>query len=206
MARFKPLSGGLFIWLMLAPALLAQTATRYERPSLTTTPAQVPVGSLPQLLAVPNAIIAVCGFPATMSGGVCTNTITTYTDSTEATQCPSTAQLTPSGSSSCVSTTGLQGDCGFWYDAATNPHITWTVKSNYGSFGPYDITGPIGGGGGGVNPSAIPLPNCYYASAGSTCSPSTFTFSSPSLGSVSRPCPEWMSSLLPMGRSSLQLR
>ena len=97
MAQFKSLSGGLFICLMLAPALLAQSATRYERPSLTTTPAQVPVGSLPQLLAVTNATISICGFPATMANGVCTNTITTSPASTEVTTCPSTAQLTPSG-------------------------------------------------------------------------------------------------------------
>ena len=166
MARFKLLSGGLFIWLMLAPALLAQTATRYDMPSLTTTPAQVPVGSLPQLLAVTNATIAVCGFPATMSGGVCTNTITTYTDSTEATACPATAQLVPAGTIICVSTTGLQGAFGFWYDSVTNPHVTWTVKTKYGNFGPYDIKGPIGSGGGGGGSPASPNLSCQLNNSG----------------------------------------
>ena len=88
-----------------------------------------------------------------MSGGVWSLTLLRHIPIRQKPpQCPSTAQLTPSGSSNCVSTTGLQGDFGFWYDAGTNPHITWTVKSGYGSFGPYDITGPIGGGGGGGSP------------------------------------------------------
>lgn len=126
--------------LLLLPSLaFAQTAARFDLPVLTTTPAQVPVGSLPDLLAVTNATIAVCGYPATMSGGMCTNTITTYTDSTLATACPSTAQLTAPGTSVCISTTGLQGAFGFWYDSSANSHLTYTVKTSWGTYGPYDI-------------------------------------------------------------------
>ena len=136
----------LVLLLLLMPfAAFAQTAARFDLPVLPTTPATTPVGSLPPVLAVTNATVSVCGYPATMSGGMCTNTITTYTDSTEATACPSTAQLTPSGSSACVSTTGLQGGLGFWYDTSIT-HMTYTVRANWGTSGPYDIAPPAGSG------------------------------------------------------------
>src|SRR6185312_166195 len=121
----------LILLLLLAPfAAFAQSPARYDLPVLITTPAQVPVGSLPNLLAVTNATIAVCGFPATMSNGMCTNTVTTYTDSTLNTACPSSSQLTAPGTTVCVPTTGLQGALGFWYDAAANSHLTYTVKTS----------------------------------------------------------------------------
>lgn len=140
------------ILLLLAPlAAVAQNPARYDMPSLTTIPAQVPLGSLPNLLAVTNATVAVCQYPAVLSGGMCTNTITTYTDSTLSMACPSTAQLTAPGTSVCISTSGLQGSFGFWYNAATQTHMTYTIKTSWGTFGPYDILpGSVAGGGSGT--------------------------------------------------------
>lgn len=129
----------LLLFLLLPLAAFGQTPARFDLPVLPTTPAQVPSGALPNVLAVTNATVAVCGFPAVMSGGMCTNTITTYTDSTLGTACPSTAQLTAAGSSACISTTGLQGGIGFWYDSSVQTHMTYTVQAKWGTFGPFDI-------------------------------------------------------------------
>jgi|SRR5579885_320387 len=129
----------LFIYALVCSVAAAQTPARIDQP-IWTTPGVVPTGSLPTMLANTQATISVCGYPAVLSGGsgshtMCTNTITTYTDSTLATACPSTAQLTAPGTNVCISTTGLQGNLGFWYDASANSHITYTIKTSYGTFG-----------------------------------------------------------------------
>jgi len=129
----------LILLLLLSPLAAAQIPARYDLPTVTTTSNPVPPGSLPNVLAVTNANVSVCGFPATITAGVCTNKIITYTDSSLSTPCPSTAPLTAPGSTACISTTGLQGTFGFWYNAATQTHITYTVKASWGTFGPYDI-------------------------------------------------------------------
>lgn len=136
------------VLLFSAPLALAQTPARFDLPVLTTTPSQVPIGTLPDLLAISNATVAVCGYPATLSAGMCTNTVTTYTDSSLGTACPSTAQLTAPGTNVCIHTTGLQGAFGFWYDSSAQAHMTYTVKTTWGTFGPFDIL-PGGGNGGG---------------------------------------------------------
>lgn len=140
----------IILLILLTPFVaFAQTPARWDLPALMTTPNQVPKGSLPNLLAVTNATVSVCGYPAVLSGGMCTNTITTYTDSSLGTACPSTAQLTAPGSTACVSTTGMQGSFGFWYDASVQKHLTYTVNAPWGTFGPYDIlqSGVTSGGG-----------------------------------------------------------
>jgi hypothetical protein len=106
-----------------------------------TTPGGSP-SSTPALLAVKNATVSVCSYPATLVSGMCTNTITTYTSSSEGTACPSSAQLTMPGSAVCVSQTDQQGSLGFWYDQGTNPHVVYTVKTTWGTFGPYDVSQP----------------------------------------------------------------
>jgi len=139
----------ILLLLLLGPVALAQTPARYDMPVMMTTPGQNPTDGLPALLAVTNATVAVCGYPAVLSGGVgthtmCTNTITTYTDSTLTTACPASAQLTAPGTSVCISTTGLQGAFGFWYNSQAQSHMTYTVKTAWGVFGPFDIL-PGGG-------------------------------------------------------------
>lgn len=133
----------LAILALLCPlALFGQTAARYDLPALMTTPGNTPSGSLPALIAVKNATVSVCSYPATLVSGMCTNTITTYTGASEATACPSTAQLTMPGKTACVSQTDQQGSLGFWYDQAANAHVVYTVKTTWGTFGPYDISQP----------------------------------------------------------------
>jgi len=138
--------------LLLTPILAFAQAARYDLPAVTTTPGQVPSGSLPPLLAVTNATVSVCGYPAVLVAGMCTNTIITYTDSTLTTACPSTAPLTAPGTNVCVPTTGLQGAFGFWYNTGAQTHMTYTVRAKWGTFGPYDID-PGGAGGGGTTPT-----------------------------------------------------
>jgi len=170
----------LLLLALLAPfSLFGQTA-RYDMPVLPTTPHTVPVGSLPAVLAVTNATVSVCAFPATIFAGMCTNKITTYTDSTGTTACPATAQLTAPGSSVCTSTTGLQGALGFWY-AATSTHLTYTVKTTWGAFGPYDISPSIGAAGNPAAPGfAVQFANsgasAFQADSNVTVDPAKHTF------------------------------
>lgn len=146
----------LAILALLCPvALFGQTAARYDLPALMTTPGGPQTSAPPALLAVKNATVSVCGYPATLVSGMCTNTITTYTSASEATSCPSTAQLTMPGKSICQSQTDLQGNLGFWYDQATNPHVVYTVKTAWGTAGPYDISQP--------NATGCPLSGCTYS-------------------------------------------
>lgn len=169
----------LLILALLSPALLfAQTPARFDLPVLTTTPATTPPGNQPPLYAVINATVNVCGYPATMSGGVCTNKVTTYTDSTLSTPCPSTAQLTAPGSSACISTTGLQGALGFWYDASTQTHMTYTISTSWGNFGPYDIDQS---GGGHIALSTNSTPNASQSALNFSDTP-TVQWSNPSGG------------------------
>jgi hypothetical protein len=153
----------LLAFLLLPASVFAQGIARYDLPILPTTPSTAPIGSLPQVLAVTNATVSVCSYPATIVSGMCTNTITTYTDSTGATACPSTAQLTAPGTSVCTSTTGLQGALGFWYNGSA-AHLTYTVKTPWGAFGPYDIAPSIGAAG---NPSA-PAYCIQFANSGAS--------------------------------------
>ena len=173
----------LLFLVLLAPLSLFGQIARYDMPVLPTTPHTVPVGSLPTVLAVTNATVSVCNYPATIVSGMCTNKITTYTDSTGTTACPSTAQLTAPGSSVCTSTTGLQGALGFWY-GATSTHITYTVKTPWGAFGPYDISPSIGAAG---NPAAPGLA-LQFANSGASAfqADSNFTWN-PTLHVMSMP-------------------
>jgi hypothetical protein len=145
----------LLLCLFLFPiAALAQTAARFDLPILTTISSATPsAANLPPLYAITNAQVAICGYPATLSAGMCTNLVTTYTDSTLTGPCPTSAQLTPSGTKTCVSTTGLQGQFGFWYNATANPHLTYTIRVPWGVFGPFDVLQPVGAGGGGGAPN-----------------------------------------------------
>ncbi len=171
---------GIYLLLLafLTSTAWAQSPARFDLPVVTTTPAQVPVGSLPSLLAVTNATISVCGYPAVLVQGMCTNTISTYTDSTLSTACPSTAQLTAPGTTVCIPTTGLQGTFGFWYDAAIQSHLTYTIKTSWGTYGPFDIQSGGGGSGCAQGTCVKNLPTGVTAAA------ATQTIIQPSISSV----------------------
>lgn len=163
----------LLLLLLVPMAAFASNPARFDLPVVTTTPAQVPVGSLPSLLAVTNATVNVCGYPAVVVNGMCTNTITTYTDSSLGTACPPTAQLTAPGTAVCISTTGLQGTFGFWYDAAAQTHMTYTVQTSWGTYGPYDIAPGSSSGGGSGTVTSVSAGNLSALFSTSVANPGT---------------------------------
>lgn len=88
---------------------------------------------------VPGATITVCNYPS------CVTPVTTYTDSTAVTPCPSYAQVTQANSTQCTSTTGSQGQFGFWLQQQLAMYkITLPTGQQYGPF-PLSI-GPVVGG------------------------------------------------------------
>lgn len=127
--------------LMATVAAAAQVAPRVDVPLLTYGP-EVPSsgGPLPRALFVSNATVQVCQHPATLTS--CTP-ITTYTDATLTTACPSNAQLTQLPSTTCTASAGVAGNVGFWYQGGT---VDYIVTAPYGTFGPYTVstytTGP----------------------------------------------------------------
>ena len=122
----------LITFFLLSTAALAQTAARVDVPLLTTGP-NVPSsgGPMPQALWLANATVKVCTHPSSINS--CTPA-PTFTDSTEATQCPSSAPLTRQPGSICVATTGASATAGFWYLGGL---IDFYVTSSYGTTGPY---------------------------------------------------------------------
>jgi hypothetical protein len=137
-----------FFCFLACPQRAAAQAIRFDTLATTTNAACQP-GSFCPLLAIPGATIKVCVAPA------CASTATTYTDITEVTACPGTAQLTaPSGANptQCVSLTDNQGNFGFWIAApgpgvSYNYYITLPFSAGASTFGPYPLT-PAGGGSG----------------------------------------------------------
>lgn len=125
---------------------------------------------LPFLLAVPNATVALCNYPANASP--CTNFITTYTDLTLATPCPTNTQIVLQGSSTCQATTDNFGNGGFYIANSGTYSITVTV--NGVSSIPYTIT--IGGSGGSPSSTNVINPTTCPAQTDSGCfPPSIFT-------------------------------
>jgi hypothetical protein len=105
-------------------------------------------GPLPQALWTANATVAICAHIQPASGQsyshCVANPITTYTDSSGASTCPSTTPLVQLPGGSCTSSTGPASNLGFWYAGGLFDYYVVTV---YGTYGPF--TGPPGGGGGG---------------------------------------------------------
>ena len=96
------------------------------------------VGSVP-VLTLPYTPIRLCNSPTTGSPG-CTNYATTYTNGAATTPCASTAQVSPSGATgSCVSTSDLIGNFGFWLIPG---NYAYTETINGIVYGPFPITAP----------------------------------------------------------------
>ena len=99
------------------------------------------------IYSVPNATINFCNSPA--NGVPCTNKVTTYTDITLTTACPTSTQVVLSGTNSCVATTDQYGNWGVWISPGV---YTFTVQVASGAaIGPYTVT--ISGGGGSILPT-----------------------------------------------------
>jgi len=127
------------ILLLLTATAFAQTAVRNDTPLLTSGP-NVPIsgGPLPQALWLANAKVTVCQHPSTANS--CTPAVT-YTDSTEATQCPPSAPLTQLPGTICTASTGALANAGFWYGGGL---VDFYVYSSYGTKGPYTVSGGSG--------------------------------------------------------------
>lgn len=97
------------------------------------------------LFSVPSPIINFCNYPA--NAVPCTNKVTTYTDITLGTSCPTSTQLVLAGTSNCVGRGDLFGNWGVWVPSGTYSY-TITLASG-ASLGPYIVTLATGGGIGG---------------------------------------------------------
>lgn len=89
------------------------------------------------------AVISICNTPA--NAVPCTNKVTTYTDSTLATPCPTSRQVVLAGTNQCVAKTDSLGNWGAWIPPGT---FDFTVTLSTGqSAGPITITANVAGAG-----------------------------------------------------------
>ena len=130
--------------ILAIPSILLAQGVRIDLPLRASGP-NVPVqgGPLPQSLILANSKVSICVHPAP-SLGSCTP-VTTYTDATMATPCPTNTPIVQLPGSACVSSTGITGNLGFWYAGGT---VDYFVQSPYGTQGPFTTTGgttgPVG--------------------------------------------------------------
>ena len=143
MKRFFPI-----LALVLTVPLFGQ-GVRIDLPLRASGP-NVPVsgGPLPQSLILANAKVSICTHP-TASIGACTP-VTTYTDVTLNTPCPTNTPIVQLPGSACVATTGVTGNIGFWYAGGV---VDYFVSGPYGLQGPYTTSGGTVG-----PPSTVPGP------------------------------------------------
>ena len=156
--RQKPMSKGqpsrsprpLPVWVTIAFALLVHISAHAQAVGV-----RVEIGSIfsagvvtvtaqsgyPPLYAVPNATVILCSYPAT--GSPCTNPVSTYTDLTLNTQCPSNQQIVLQGTSSCVATTDATGAGGFYIAAGGT--YSESLVINGVPYGPYTISVGVSG-------------------------------------------------------------
>jgi len=123
---------------LVFPVLVQAQMVRYENMASTTNAPQTP-GGYPQLLVIPGATITVCN----TNTNPCNSLATTYTDATGNTACPTSAQMTMPGSSTCVATTDNQGNIGWWAAPGTY-YFSETIGTH--TYGPYAASLPIGTG------------------------------------------------------------
>lgn len=149
---------------LLFPLCSFGQATRVDVPLQTSGP-NVPTsgGPLPQALWVANATVTLCLHSAPpLSFSACQAApITTYTDSTLTTACPTATPMVQLPGSTCTKSAGAAGNLGLWYAAGLI--VDYWVTSTYGTFGPYTITG--GGGGGGAGNPAPPAFAAQFANS-----------------------------------------
>lgn len=140
-ALIDPRAGDAAMRILALAALFAATAFAQafrSDPFTFTTAGQAPPNASVPVLTVPGAVIQIC------TDAACTVLATTYTSATAGTACPSNAQATLPGTALCRSTSGAQGQWGFWASSGT---YYYTVRVNGTRRGPYPVS--VGGGGGG---------------------------------------------------------
>ena len=162
--------------LTLIPLLFATVAfgqaVRVDIPLQTYGP-NVPTsgGPQPQALWIANATITLCSHPSATLGACQGAPITTYTDASLGTACPTNKQLVQLPGTTCEAKAGTAGNIGFWYAGGL---IDYWIQGPYGTYGPFSITGGGGGGGGGS-----PFPPSFSVQAAN--SPATGFVSDPSI-------------------------
>src|ERR1035437_4618702 len=116
-------------------------AARVDIPLLTYGP-NVPSkpGPLPQALWVSNAKAYICVHPSPTLAYCQANPVTTYTDSTEGTPCPTTTPLVQLPGNTCTAYTDAASNLGFWYAGGA---VDYWITSSYGSYGPFTINPPL---------------------------------------------------------------
>ena len=129
----KTMSNLLKAVVLIVPMVASgQTVFRVDPNPVTTTAGNAPVGGNPALYAVAGSTVQLC------TNASCTASASTYTDSTGSTACPTYAQVTLPGSTLCTSTTGPQGQFGFWIGAGTYWYKVTTPTGQ--TYGPYPMT------------------------------------------------------------------
>ncbi len=110
-------------------------AARVDLPLLTAGPS-VPIsgGPLPQALWVANAAAYLCTHPSATLVACQAAPITTYTDSTEGTTCPTATPLVQLPGNTCTASTGTAANVGFWYGGGV---FDYWIVSSYGTYGPF---------------------------------------------------------------------
>jgi hypothetical protein len=143
-----------FLFLFISSSAFGQ-AIRVDVPVLMTGP-NVPSqgGPRPQALLLSNSTVTLCAHPSSLSS--CTPVVT-YSDSTEVTQCPSSAQLTQNLSTVCTSNTGNTGRVSFWYAGGDSIDYYVTPSGGY-TTGPYTVSNITSTFNGGTVSNAITAP------------------------------------------------
>ena len=121
--------------LILAAVSAFGQATRVDIPLQTAGPS-VPIsgGPLPQALWVANAAAYLCTHPSATLVACQAAPITTYTDSTEGTTCPTATPLVQLPGNTCTASTGTTANVGFWYGGGV---FDYWIVSSYGTYGPF---------------------------------------------------------------------
>ena len=133
--------------LILAAVSAFGQAVRVDIPLQTAGPS-VPIsgGPLPQALWVANAAAYLCTHPSATLVACQAHPITTYTDSTGGTTCPTATPLVQLPGNTCTAATGTTANVGFWYGGGL---FDYWIVSSYGAYGPF--SGNSGGTSSGVS-------------------------------------------------------
>lgn len=126
----------LFLTFFSSPAFAQTFVYRLDPAPVMTVSGNVPIGGFPTAYLVPSATIKLC------TDSACNNRATAYTDATGSTPCALPSPVTLPGTSTCTSTSGSQGQFGFWVQPGT---YYYTVTTSSGTFGPYPISSPTAG-------------------------------------------------------------
>lgn len=125
---------------LVAPVTLRAQIFRIDPVPVYTTATNIPPGNAAPMLAIPGATIQLCADLACMTPAL------TYTSAAGAVSCPINAQVTLPTSALCQSTSGPQGEFGFWVQAGTYYYMITLPNGTVN--GPYPVSSTQQAGGG----------------------------------------------------------